>query len=92
MTDAQIEDAMAKVLGDIAPEVQLDAVPADEPLRQAVDLDSMDFLHFIIGLHRELDVEIPEADYAKLTTKSDIVSYLQKKTAEEQPPSNRPAS
>jgi acyl carrier protein len=52
----------------------------------------MDFLHFIIGLHRELDVEIPEADYAKLTTKSDIVSYLQKKTAEERPPSNRPAS
>lgn len=92
MTDAQIEAAMTKVLGDIAPEVHLDAVDPDEPLRQAVDLDSMDFLHFVIGLHRELDVEIPEADYANLRTKSDIVSYLQKKTAEERPPSNRPAS
>lgn len=92
MTDAQIEDAMAKVLGSIAPEVDVDRVGPDENLRRAIDLDSMDFLHFVIGLHRELDVEIPEADYGKLTTKAQIIAYVQRQRAAENPPSNRPAS
>jgi acyl carrier protein len=46
------------------------------PLRQQVDLDSMDWLNFLIGLHQKLGVNIPEADYAKLVTLDDVLDYL----------------
>ena len=38
-----------------------------QPLRDQVDLDSMDWLNVIVGLHERFAVDIPEADYAQLT-------------------------
>lgn len=71
-----IRKAIFEVLATIAPEIEPDAVRPDKNLREQVDLDSMDFLNFVVGLHDRLQVEIPEADYAKLTTLEKIVSYL----------------
>ncbi|WP_292936243.1 phosphopantetheine-binding protein [Noviherbaspirillum sp.] len=66
-------------LRSIAPEVDEGELVAAQPLREQVDLDSMDWLNFLIGLHRELKVEIPEADYAKLRTLDELLDYLQAK-------------
>ena len=71
--------AALAVLKSIAPEVEADELRADRPLRNQVDLDSMDWLNFLIGLHEKLKVDIPEADYAKLVTLGDVLDYLQKK-------------
>lgn len=76
MTDAQINATMADVLSRIAPETRLDEVDPHENLREALDLDSMDFLHFLVGLHEALGVEIPESDYGQLTTTARIVDYI----------------
>ena len=35
----------------------------------------MDFLNFVIALHKELRVEIPEKDYPKLSTLDGCVGY-----------------
>jgi acyl carrier protein len=48
---------------------------ADAPLRNQVDLDSMDFLRFVVELHKRLGVEIPEADYSRLASLRDITAY-----------------
>ena len=53
--------------------------PASGPtcgLRDQLDIDSMDFLNFVIALHEELHVDIPEADYPRLQTLDDFVDYL----------------
>ena len=44
--------------------------------RDQLDLDSMDLLNFVIGLHTALGVDIPEADYSKLATLDGCVDYL----------------
>jgi acyl carrier protein len=36
----------------------------------------MDFLHFVVALHDRLGVDIPEAEYGKLSSIDAIVSYL----------------
>ena len=77
MTDAEIRTAMAAVLRGIAPEADLSEVGPQENLREAIDLDSIDFLHFLVGLHEETGVEIPESDYNKLTTPARIIEYIQ---------------
>lgn len=65
------------VLRSIAPEVGPDDIEPSRPLRQQVDLDSMDWLNFLIGLHQRLGVNIPEADYAQLVTLDNVLDYLQ---------------
>jgi acyl carrier protein len=65
-----------QILRGIAPEVEPGDIEPATPLRQQVDLDSMDWLNFLIGLHQKLGVNIPEADYAKLVTLDDVLDYL----------------
>jgi len=79
MTDAEIRDVAIAVLKAIAPEIEGDELRGDRPLRNQVDLDSMDWLNFLLGLNKKLGVEIPEADYRKLVTLDDVVAYLMKK-------------
>jgi acyl carrier protein len=76
MTEAQIRDTVRGVLGNIAPEADLTALEPDVSFRDQLDIDSMDFLNFVIGLSEQLQVEIPEADYPKLSSLDDCVAYL----------------
>jgi acyl carrier protein len=76
MNDSEIRAVALATLKSIAPEVEEAELRADRPLRNQVDLDSMDWLNFLLGLHRQLKVEIPEADYAKLISLDDVVAYL----------------
>ena len=79
MNPSEIRAVALATLLSIAPEVEADQLRGDRPLRSQVDLDSMDWLNFLLGLHEKLKVEIPEADYARLVTLDDVVAYLQKK-------------
>lgn len=76
MTEPEIKEAVFKVLKKIAPEADLGALGAEENLREALDIDSFDFLQFMIGLHENLKIEIPESDYPRLTTLAGILRYL----------------
>jgi acyl carrier protein len=79
MSAEEIRAAVIAALKAIAPEVEAGELCGDRPLRNQVDLDSMDWLNFLIGLHEKLKVDIPEADYAKLVTLGDVLDYLKKK-------------
>ncbi|MBP7203785.1 MAG: acyl carrier protein [Propionivibrio sp.] len=79
MNEAEIRTVALSVLKSIAPEIEEDELRDDRPLRNQVDLDSMDWLNFLLGLHRELKVEIPEADYAHLVTLNDVTAYLRQR-------------
>ncbi|MFY9820931.1 MAG: acyl carrier protein [Thermoanaerobaculia bacterium] len=75
-TQTEIRDTIFSVLAEIAPEADPAAVNPAESLREQLDLDSMDFLSFVIALHKRLGVEIPEADYPKLASIDGAASYL----------------
>jgi len=76
MTNEQIKGIIFKLLGKIAPEADFDALLPDENMRKALDIDSFDFLNLFIGLNDELGVEIPESDYGRLNTLTNIVDYI----------------
>lgn len=67
------------ILRSIAPEVEPGDLDPTRPLRHQVDLDSMDWLNFLVALHERLGVNIPEADYAQLVTLDNVLDYLQAK-------------
>jgi len=76
MNEEEIRAAVLATLKTIAPELQAREIQTDRPLRNQIDLDSMDWLNFLIGLHQRLKVDIPESDYGKLTTFDGILAYL----------------
>jgi acyl carrier protein len=74
--DSDRRAAVLRVLGEIAPEADLSSLKPDVAFREQLDLDSMDVLNFVVGLHAALGVEIPEADYPRLATLDACVEYL----------------
>ncbi|HEY0885024.1 MAG TPA: acyl carrier protein [Ramlibacter sp.] len=76
MNEQDIRRLAAEVLAVLAPEADLATVGDDEDLRDALDLDSMDFLNFVIGLGQRSGVVIPETDTPRLRTLRGVVAYL----------------
>lgn len=80
MTEAEIRETVFAILRRAAPESDPEQVRPEENLREALDIDSFDFLNVIIELHKRLGVEIPEADYGQLTTLAGLIRYLSVRT------------
>jgi acyl carrier protein len=76
VTRAEIAAMVLKALSGVAPEIDAASVRPEALLRDQVDLDSIDYLNFMIAIHAASGVDIPEADYGKLGTVNDIVDYL----------------
>ena len=76
MTRAEIQAKVLEALVHVAPEVDTATLDANMALRDQVDLDSMDFLRFVVELHRQLGVEVPEGDYGQLSSLAGVVDYV----------------
>ncbi len=76
MTEAEIRATIINGLTQIAPEADFEEFSPTENIREELDIDSFDFLNFLIGLDDKLGVEIPESDYEKLVSMNDLISYL----------------
>jgi len=76
MTEADLIAVIGACLAPIAPEADLATLGPDANVREALDIDSFDFLQFLIALSKKLGLDVPEADYAKLTTMKGMTNYL----------------
>jgi acyl carrier protein len=76
MNEAELKDAIFAGLRKIAPESEPASLRPDQNIREALDIDSFDFLNFLIGLHGKTGVDIPEADYGRLATLDGMIRYL----------------
>jgi len=76
MTRDDIKDAVLRALTDVAPEADPATLRPDVDLRDQLDIDSMDSLNFVIGIHAQVGVDIPEAEWARLQTLDQVVDYV----------------
>lgn len=76
MTRDEIRQVVIGVLRDVAPEIDPTTLDPRAPLRDTLDLDSVDFMNVVVALHAALGVDVPEADYARLDTLDACVDYL----------------
>jgi acyl carrier protein len=72
----EIRAVVLRVLGEIAPEADLARLKPDVSFRDQLDLDSMDVLNFVIGLHHAFQVDIPESDYPKFASLESCIEQL----------------
>ncbi|MFT6927875.1 MAG: acyl carrier protein [Psychromonas sp.] len=76
MNNNQLKSIILEELSNIAPEIEANEVPDDQDMREALELDSMDFLNLVIAVSKRTQVVIPETDYAKVLTLNAMISYL----------------
>jgi acyl carrier protein len=76
MNQDDIRVRVIKTLSGIVPELDPGSLKPAKSLRDQLDIDSMDFLNFLIALHEEFGVDVPEADAGKLGTVNACVDYL----------------
>jgi acyl carrier protein len=82
MTRDEIKDMILEIIEDIDEEAEFDDLDADKPLRDQLDLDSMDFLDIVMELRKRYKLQIPEEEYPELATLSSCVNYLEPKLKE----------
>jgi acyl carrier protein len=74
--ESQVRQAVLDIINDIALDEDVSAAKHDQPLREQLDLDSMDFLDIVMELKKRYKVEVPEKDYKELASIDSCVEYL----------------
>jgi acyl carrier protein len=82
MTRDEIKDMILEIIEDIDEDAEFDDLDADKPLRDQLDLDSMDFLDIVMELRKRYKLQIPEEEYPELATLTSCVNYLEPKLKE----------
>jgi acyl carrier protein len=82
MNDTELKGILIELLRQIAPDTEpADLKPTDH-IRDNLNIDSFDFLQFIVALDEKIGIEIPEAEYSNVTTLQDMMGYIQNAMAE----------
>ncbi len=79
MTRDEIKDVILEIIEDIDEEADFENLDAEAPLRDQLDLDSMDFLDIVMELRKRYKLQIPEEEYPQLATLASCVNYLEPK-------------
>ena len=76
MTPSEIRRMILDLVGEIAPEADTSRLGDDEDMREALDLDSIDFSNLVIALHERTGRDIPDAETHRLYRMRDAIAYL----------------
>jgi len=77
MTRDEIKDVIIEIILDIDEDAETEGLDPEKPLRDQLDLDSMDFLDIVMELRKRYKLQIPEEDYPELATLASCVNYLE---------------
>ena len=76
MTAQKVKNIILDIISVVSPDADLTEVKSDQPLRDQLDMDSMDFLDIVMELRKRFKIEVPKEDYSELATLDSCVSYL----------------
>jgi acyl carrier protein len=85
MNDDEIRTGVLASLRQVAPEVDAATLDPDVDIRDELDIDSMDFFNYVLGLNERFGVEVPERDYPKLASLDGSLTYLRAALSVSQP-------
>ena len=77
MTPADIREEILDILEDIAPDEDLSEIKDEVSFRDQLELDSMDFLDIVMELRKRYRIQIPEEEYAELSSMDSTCKYLE---------------
>lgn len=76
MNKNDLRKVILDIIKHIAPDEDLSNIDLYKPLREQIDLDSMDFLDIVMELRVRYGLDVPETDYQEFNTLAGIINYL----------------
>ena len=76
MTRDEIQSVTLEILGQIAPDADLDNLDAAQSFRDQFEFDSVDYLNFVLALEKRLEIRIPEIECPQLASLDGCIGYL----------------
>lgn len=76
LTTSDAVEVIYDVLSEIAPEVDPSEIDTAVDLTDQLDLDSMDYLHWMVGINARTGIEIPDRDASHFMTIDGAARYL----------------
>ena len=76
MSREEVVQLIMEIIREIVPTEDLSDVDPDIPLRDQLELDSVDFLNIVMELQMRYQLEIPEDEFIELTTLNRCAAYL----------------
>jgi acyl carrier protein len=73
--DEALETVKESILR-VVPDADFTQITPEEPFREPLEIDSLDFLNFVEVLGERTGLSIDEDDYPRLTTLSDAADFL----------------
>lgn len=76
MKSDELREDIIESLKKVAPEADMSNLDPEEDIREALDIDSFDYLNFLIEISEKTGIDVPESDYDQLDTLDKIVKYI----------------
>ncbi len=80
MQEKDVRSRVLALLTEIAPDIDPATIDPKRELRDQVDFDSMDRLHFAVAISEAFHLDIPEQDYAQLGALQTACEYVQRRS------------
>ncbi len=81
MNEDEIRAVLLRILQEMVPQEDVAKLKPNVRIRDQIDLDSMDFVNFLVAVDEQLGVETPEKDYPKLATLDRCIAYFRSRLA-----------
>jgi len=76
MNEDSLKQRIGEALRTVAPEAQLEQLDPAVNFRDQIDIDSVDFLSFVLALEKTVGIRIPEIDCPKLSSLNGCLTYF----------------
>lgn len=80
MTEEQVQQELKKIFKKVAPEIEFDLINLNRPLRDQVEIDSMDFYKILVEINKATRVNVPDSVILELQNLKDLISFVAKKS------------
>ncbi|MGH0036546.1 MAG: acyl carrier protein [Myxococcota bacterium] len=76
MKKREITKAVREALRNVSPDADLKHLDPDVNFRDQFEMDSLDFLAFVLRLEQRFGRKLPESDYPRLSSLTGCLEYL----------------
>jgi len=82
MNEEELRQHITETLIEVAPDIEANKIDPAVSFRDQFEIDSVDFLNFVLALEKRLNIKIPEIDYPKLSNLKGCLLYLAQQSAD----------
>jgi acyl carrier protein len=76
MNRDEVKAEVKDIFHHIAPDIEFDELDLSRPLRDQVEIDSLDFYNVLVQIHKRLGVNVPDSVLLELNNLDGLLDFI----------------